>query len=181
MHTSLMPNAEFQSMGYTDLEYDLIRLTTPLIPCSTDESGWRHYGGDAGGTRYSPLDEIDRENVANLEVAWTYRTGDFDESPAGGDTPCSQCHGSDSKFEATPILNADRLYLSTPLNRVIALDPASGQELWSYDPAIKLDISRSEGFISRGVSFWQDSNGNATDPCYQPDFHADRRRPSDRS
>lgn len=170
MHMALMPNAEYQAMGYTDLSYDLIRLTTPLIPCPIDESSWPHYGGDAGGIRYSPLDEINRENVANLEVAWTYRTGDFDASPVGGDTPCSECHGSDSKFEATPILNANRLYLSTPLNRVIALDPASGQELWTYDPAIRLDVSRNEGFVSRGVSFWQDSQGNATDPCYRRIF-----------
>jgi quinoprotein glucose dehydrogenase len=170
MHMTLMPNAESRALGYTDLTYDLIRVTTPLIPCPIDPPNWPHYGGDAGGTRYSPLDEIDRENVVNLEVAWTYRTGDFDASPVGGDTPCSACHGSDSKFEATPILNANRLYLSTPLNRVIALNPASGQELWSYDPAINLDVSRSEGFVSRGVSFWQGSNGIATDPCYRRIF-----------
>jgi quinoprotein glucose dehydrogenase len=167
---ALAPNAESRALGYTDLMYDLIRLTTPLIPCPIAPPNWPHYGGDAGGTRYSPLDEISRENVANLEVAWTYRTGDFDASPVGGDTPCSECHGSDSKFEATPILNANRLYLSTPRNRVIALNPASGQELWSYDPAIKLDISRNEGFVSRGVSFWQDSHGIATDPCYRRVF-----------
>jgi quinoprotein glucose dehydrogenase len=170
VHMTLTPNAEYRAVGYTDLSYDLIRLTTPLIPCPIEPPNWPHYGGGAGGTRYSPLDEINRGNVANLEVAWTYRTGDFDASPVGGDTPCNECHGSDSKFEATPILNANRLYLSTPLNRVIALNPASGQELWSYDPGIKLDVSRSEGFVSRGVSFWQDSNGIATDPCYHRIF-----------
>lgn len=137
----------------------------PVERVPSTESFWPHYGGDAGGTRYSALDQINRENVADLEIAWTYRTGDFEGSPAPAETPCSECHGSDSKFEATPILRSNRLFLSTPLNRVIALDPSTGEELWSFDPEIKLDISRNEGFVSRGVSFWQESGGTLNETC----------------
>ncbi|HEY7026788.1 MAG TPA: pyrroloquinoline quinone-dependent dehydrogenase [Gemmatimonadales bacterium] len=117
---------------------------------------WNSYGGDPGGSRYSALGQITRGNVGRLEVAWTYRTGDathpdHSEGPRSG---CGRCHTGESKFEATPILAEDRLYLSTPLNRVIALDPSSGRELWRYDPKLKLDLERNEGFVSRGVSYW---------------------------
>ncbi len=135
----------------------------PAAPAEprTPISDWYAYGGDAGGSRYSHLDRIDRENVTRLEVAWTYRTGDFShddgsEGPAGG---CAQCHQGDSKFETTPILADGRLYVSTPFNRVVALDPTTGAELWRYDPQIDIEIRRNEGFISRGVSFWEDEMG----------------------
>ena len=123
---------------------------------STDD--WAAYGGDPGGTRYSRLAQVDRGNVARLEVAWTYRTGDASHDDGSEGTPqgCGQCHRGASKFEATPIHAAGRLYLSTPLNRVIALDPATGEELWRHDPKIDLAIERNEGFVSRGVAFWQD-------------------------
>jgi quinoprotein glucose dehydrogenase len=123
------------------------------------ERGWQAYGADPGGTRYSPLSEITRENVARLEPAWTYRTGDatHDDGSEGAEGSCGQCHRGASKFEATPIHAAGRLYLSTPLNRVIALDPTSGEELWRHDPEIDLTINRSEGFVSRGVAFWADT------------------------
>ncbi len=123
------------------------------------DSGWAHYGGDPGGGRYSPLAQVDRANVHRLTVAWTYRTGEamhgdtVDVSAEG----CGRCHERDDvKFEATPILAAGRLFLSTPLNRVIALDPASGRELWRHDPTIDREIERNEGFVSRGVAYWED-------------------------
>jgi len=121
--------------------------------------GWASYGADPGGTRYSPLAQIDRTNVTQLEVAWTYRTGDATHEDGSEGTPegCGRCHRGASKFEATPILAAGRLYLSTPLNRVIALDPTSGAEVWRHDPKIDLDIERNEGFVSRGVAFWEDA------------------------
>jgi quinoprotein glucose dehydrogenase len=109
--------------------------------------------------RYSPLAQIHRGNVARLRVAWTYRTGEA----MHGDTvdtsggACDRCHGDTQvKFEATPILVAGRLVLSTPLNRVIALDPATGRELWRHDPVIDREVDRNEGFVSRGVAYWED-------------------------
>ena len=81
------------------------------------------YGRDAGGERFSPLDAINRENVASLEVAWTFRTGDAYQPKDGRPTA----------FEATPLYVDGTLYLSTPLGRVIALDPVTGQQRWAFD------------------------------------------------
>lgn len=117
---------------------------------------WSSYGGDPGGARHSPLRQITRDNVSRLRVVWTYRTGDatHDDKSEGPREACGRCHTGSSKFEATPILADGRLYLSTPLNRVVALDPASGRELWRHDPKLKLDLERNEGFVSRGAAYW---------------------------
>ncbi|NIQ54475.1 MAG: PQQ-binding-like beta-propeller repeat protein, partial [Gammaproteobacteria bacterium] len=113
---------------------------------------WPAYGRDPGGTRFSPLDDIRRENVADLEVAWTYRTGeapdDADHEAAGGGG-CAECHSSDARFEVTPLMVDGTLYLSTPVSRVVALDAATGGERWVYDSDANLDLDYSEGFISR--------------------------------
>ena len=81
------------------------------------DGDWPTYGNDAGGTRYSPLAQIDRGNVGRLRVAWTYRTGET--------TGTASSHVA---FEATPIVVDGTLYLSTPFGRVIALDPETGVE-----------------------------------------------------
>jgi quinoprotein glucose dehydrogenase len=105
---------------------------------------WVAYGRDAGGERYSPLDQITRENVSSLEVAWSYRTGDAYEPTRGRPTA----------FEATPLHVEGTLYLSTPVGRVIALDPTSGKERWTYDAKVPRDAGWGD-FASRGVSFWR--------------------------
>jgi quinoprotein glucose dehydrogenase len=112
------------------------------------EVDWPAYGRDAGGSRYSPLTQINRANINNLKIAWTYRTGATDVKAAAA---------RKAAFEATPILVDGALYLSTPYNRVIALDPATGAERWTYDPQVKLDQSYSE-MTSRGVSAWPAPN-----------------------
>lgn len=123
----------------------LARVTAPGI----ETSDWPAYGGDAGGSRYSALRQIDRQNVDQLRIAWTYRTGDVSDGTR---------LRRKSKFEATPILFNGLLYLSTPFNRVIALDPATGAERWIYDPHIDRDRKYSEGLVSRGVSAWEDAS-----------------------
>src|SRR5205823_8016758 len=90
---------------------------------------WPVYGGDPGGQRFSTLKEINRENVKSLKVAWTYRTGDAYQPKNSRGTA----------FEATPLYVGGTLYLSTPLGRVIALDPVSGKERWSYDGKVDRD------------------------------------------
>ena len=116
---------------------------------------WSSYGGDPGGTRYAPLAQIDRGNVGELEVAWSYRTGESGEGFA------SQ---GKMAFEVTPILAQGRLYLSTPLSTVIALDPATGEELWRHDPGIDRTRRYAEA-TSRGVSSWQDADAAPDAPC----------------
>jgi len=84
---------------------------------SKTDAGWPTYGNDAGGTRYSAAAQIDRRNVDKLKVAWTYRTGALEQSKR---------LIRKAAFEATPILVDGKLFLSTPYNHVIALDPATG-------------------------------------------------------
>jgi quinoprotein glucose dehydrogenase len=131
--------------------------------CSSEPSnvGWPAYGGGPGGERYSPLEQINRENVGTLQVAWTFSTGDLShEDPSTSpEEGCDQCHAGDEayKFEATPLFAAGRLYVSTPLNRVIALEPETGEELWRYDPQVEIKkFPRAEGYVSRGVSYWEE-------------------------
>lgn len=111
---------------------------------AAQQADWRAYGGDPGGERYSPLTGIRRENVARLEVAWTYRTGDAYTPTVGRPTA----------HEATPILVGDQLVLNTPLGRVIALDPTTGRERWRFD----VEVPRDKGwgdYGSRGVALWE--------------------------
>jgi quinoprotein glucose dehydrogenase len=116
------------------------------VPKNKSDSEWPAYGRDGGGERYSPLKQINRDNVKKLKVAWSYRTGaaDLKGRSAGK-----------AAFEATPILVDGTLYFSTPSDRVIALDPSRGREKWSYDPGIDLNQQFSE-VTSRGVSSWVD-------------------------
>jgi quinoprotein glucose dehydrogenase len=132
----------------------LVLLLVVSVASAADQN-WGVYGADAGGTRYSPLKQITRENVVKLRVAWTYHTGalepktDLNEKAA---------------FEATPILVEGLLYLSTPFNQVIALDPANGAARWTYDPKVDRSFDYSE-VSSRGVAAWKDSKAADGAPC----------------
>ncbi len=108
---------------------------------------WPYYGHDAGGTRYSPLAQINRENVSQLKVAWVFHTGDVSDGRNGQNR---------SGFETTPLLADGTLYLTTPFNRVIALDPETGAQRWAYDPKIQKQWNYGDGFINRGVATWLD-------------------------
>ena len=96
-------------------------LTSPL---GLKEADWPAFGGQRGGGQYSSAQSITKANVDQLERAWTYNTGDLVDAPAidGG-----------TSFQATPILWNETLIFCTPLNRVIALDAATGGEVWSFD------------------------------------------------
>lgn len=113
--------------------------------CRSTTTGvdWPAYS-NVGGTRYSPLTEIDRTSVARLQVAWTYHTGEntFDTEAE-----------KKSTFEVTPIVVDGTMYLSTGFNKVIALDAATGKERWTFDPHVDRDEDYSE-VTSRGVSYW---------------------------
>ncbi len=122
---------------------------------SKPDSGWPTYGNDAGGTRYSPASQINRANVAQLKVAWTFRTGALDQ-------PTRMIRKA--AFEATPILADGKLFLSTPYDHVIALDPQSGAKIWEFDPGVDLQHNYSE-VASRGVSAWRDSKAKTGQPC----------------
>src|SRR5215471_16264734 len=134
-------------------------------PQSADDpiADWPYYGGDAGGSRYSPLTQINRANVEQLKVAWEYHTGDVSDGSGGR---------RKSAFEATPIVVDGTMYVSTPFNRVIALDPETGSEKWSFDPKIDLRTPYSEGLINRGVTLWTDSRKPEGNTCRRQIFLA---------
>jgi quinoprotein glucose dehydrogenase len=127
----------------------------PALAQTPDASDWGYYGGDMFGQRFSRLSEINRKNVTHLTVAWTYRTG---ENGAGF------ARANKLSFEATPILAFGLLYLETPTNIVIALDPQTGVQRWRFDPHIDRSRQYSEA-SSRGVSIWEDSDSRHTGAC----------------
>ncbi|HKV99711.1 MAG TPA: pyrroloquinoline quinone-dependent dehydrogenase [Vicinamibacterales bacterium] len=108
---------------------------------------WPFYGHDAGGMRYSPLTQIDRANVLQLTVAWTLQTGDRSDGSHGGKR---------SGFEATPLVVDGTMYVTTGFNRVIAVDPATGRQRWTFDPLVELQGDYGDGLINRGVATWVD-------------------------
>ncbi|HVU96122.1 MAG TPA: pyrroloquinoline quinone-dependent dehydrogenase [Puia sp.] len=116
------------------------------LSSQAQEGSWAYYGQDAGGSRYSALKQIDDRNVAQLKIAWTYRTGEL-ETYKG--TYALQ----KAAFECTPILVGRTLYISTPSDRVIAVDGATGRQRWVYDPRVSLLADHSE-ISSRGVAAW---------------------------
>jgi len=110
---------------------------------------WLHYGGDAGGSKYSPLDQINRNNITQLKVAWTFNTGDLSDGTV---------HTPGSAFECTPVVVEGVMYVTTPFSRVVALEAETGKQIWSFDP--KLDKSRPYSlFINRGVAVARVGNG----------------------
>ena len=123
-------------------------------------SDWPSYGNDRGGMRYAPLTDITKENVHELKVAWTYRTGDI----SNGKRSTSP---STSAFEATPILAAGRLIFCTPFNRVVALDPLSGLPVWKtpFDPKIDMAVQYENQLTCRGVAAWVDRAPPARAKC----------------
>lgn len=122
---------------------------------SPDASDWGSYGGDVYGSRFSSLDQIDRNNVAQLRVAWEYHTGELGEGFASA---------GKLTFESTPVLAYGMLYLETATNIVIALDPETGKQRWRYDPHI--DRTRRYGeAAARGLTAWEDETPGKQGTC----------------
>jgi quinoprotein glucose dehydrogenase len=118
---------------------------------------WEHWGGDRGGTRFSPLAQITSANVGRLVRAWEFRTGDLaNRDPRGMAL---------TKFEATPLFVEGSLIFCSPFNEVIALDPESGMQKWRFDPRISADLRPANGYTCRGVAFWKDEQAAQGSAC----------------
>ena len=133
----------------------LLWLASDSFAQARRDAGWPNYGNDPGGTRYSPALQIDRNNVGQLKVAWTFRTGAL---------PHDAELDHKAAFEATPILVDDKLFLSTPYDHVIALNPETGAKLWEFAPKLELPYGASE-VTSRGVSARHEKSAKAGQPC----------------
>ena len=115
---------------------------------------WPTYGNDAGGLKYSPLKDVNRSNVSRLEVAFTWEPREAPIPAAEG-----QKAARPGMFQVTPLAVNDTLFLSTPYNRVVALDGNDGRELWSFDPQAWKRYGQPNvgtGFVHRGVATWSD-------------------------
>lgn len=114
-----------------------------LLSCSGSQEDvyrtWSVYRGDAANTAYSSLDQINKANVHTLQVAWTYHTGDA-------------AQGNRSTIQCNPIIANGMMYVTSPRLKLIALDPATGQEYWKFDP---FDGGQATG-VNRGVTYWED-------------------------
>jgi len=116
-------------------------------PASGPSNEWPTYGHDSGGMRFSPLTQIAPANVARLKVAWTYH---MRPQPEAGREPASL-----SGSETTPIVADGVMYIATPYNRVVAVDPTTGKEIWAF----RLPSGNPS---TRGVEYWP---GDAQTPA----------------
>jgi quinoprotein glucose dehydrogenase len=115
-------------------------------------SAWEHWGGDRGGTRFSPLAMITPANVGNLVRAWAFRTGDLDAR-----APEAMAR---TKFQATPLFVENSIVLCSPFNEVIALDPGTGAQKWRFDPKISTAQRPANRYNCRGVAYWVDEQAD---------------------
>ena len=120
-------------------------------PASVIDAGdWPHYARDLAATKYSPLDQIDASNVSILEIVWVWESVDSDLPARFPDTRVNP------NYQVTPIKVGERLYASTNMGQAVALDPATGQQLWRYDPYAEGLRDEPAGRSSRGVAYWSD-------------------------
>jgi len=113
-----------------------------FISCTQSENPfttWSVYRGDNGSTGYSALNQINKNNLDSLEVAWTYHAGDARE-------------GNRSNIECNPIIVNGMMYVTSPKLKLIALDPSTGKENWKFDPFKNQEASG----VNRGVTYWTD-------------------------
>lgn len=111
-----------------------------------DYSGWTAYAGSKDGIRYSSNEQINADNVSQLEIAWTYTSGDRDPD-------------NHSQNQCNPIMIDGILYGTTPQSKLFALNAATGKQKWILDPASEDPESKNDPFaffkVNRGVVYWQ--------------------------
>jgi quinoprotein glucose dehydrogenase len=128
------------------LAYTLVTALVLSAPAGLAQHGatdgeWRSYAGDTGSTRYAPLDQITRDNVKALEVAWSWKFDNF-----GGGTS-----------ETTPIMANGMLYFTVGQRRnVIAVNPGTGETLWTWRPDEGARFDQAPRKVGRGVAYWAD-------------------------
>jgi quinoprotein glucose dehydrogenase len=137
----------------------VLLLLTAALSSELIASDWPVYGGDAGGRHYSSLDGINRDNVKDLKLAWSYRHGELEDFTGPRMT---------ASWHVTPILlpaaAGQSLLICTPFNRIIALDPVSGEERWAFDPEVGESPEWSR-HNCRGVAYWQDAQASDAAVC----------------
>lgn len=126
----------------------------PALGGNVPPGEWHQYGRTPYGQRYSPLDQINVQNVADLQEVWRYQTGDVKLPEDVGETT----------YQVTPLKIGNSLYLCTPHNWAIALDATTGKQKWKYDPNVGLNPDRQHQ-TCRGVTYYKDPQIAAGQPC----------------
>ena len=134
-------------------------IVTTLAQQGTKGGDWKAYGGDEGSTRYSPLDQINRDNIKDLRVAWVWKS----DSLVPNTQPTS---------ETTPIMVNGVLYFSMDQKRfIVAADAATGETIWTYRPVEGTRFDAAPRKVHRGVSYWSDGKGDDRIIFATPGFH----------
>ena len=131
-----------------------IANASPALGGNVPAGEWHQYGRTPFGQRYSPLDQINTDNVSTLKVAWQYQTGDVKKPDDVGETT----------YQVTPLKIGDTLYMCTPHNIAIALDAASGKEKWRYDSNPGMNPDRQHQ-TCRGVTYYADPAATTGTTC----------------
>ncbi|MGX5217443.1 glucose/quinate/shikimate family membrane-bound PQQ-dependent dehydrogenase [Pseudomonas segetis] len=134
------PHMPFEASGQLPLQ---------AVNPQQEQKNWDNYGNTPGGSRFVALDQITRDNVKDLKVAWTYRTGDIPQSDGNG-----------AEDQLTPLQVGDKLFLCTPHNNVIAVNADTGKELWKNE----INAKSSVWMRCRGLAYF-----DASKPLVQPD------------
>ena len=144
------------------------KITTTVFLCclssylhaqyGTKSGDWPSYGGDTGSTKYSPLNQITAENFEQLEVAWTWTSIDADL-----DLEAIQEINDAvriNNFQGTPLKVGNKLFIITALNQIAAINPTSGETIWSFNPEVYLAGTPVNyiGYHHRGLAYWTDGD-----------------------
>lgn len=136
------------------------------IDFSGPVAGWDYATGGIGGGQFSPLTQINKRNVRRLEVAWTYRSPDFVTAESAHENLSNTQHVAAS-VATTPIIADGKLVMCTPFHQVVAIDPDTGTELWTYDPKMNRSLP---SLFCRGVASWSETDPKPLEACQQRIF-----------
>jgi quinoprotein glucose dehydrogenase len=137
------------------LDAQTIPGALPESTAALSRGEWPAYAGTYASARYSPLAQIDRDNAKNLHVAWRWKSPDMAIKEARPDV------GPSLANESTPLMVGGVLYTSTSLSQVAAIDAATGETRWVYDPKIYengLGLPANLGWLHRGVAYWRNGD-----------------------
>ncbi len=151
--------------GLTGFSKYMLRTASLLVlilvsACSSPQGGtieWPAYQGDNGRNQYSPLTQINRDNVSRLGVAWTFRTGDMRER---------------SQMQCNPIIVNSVMYASSPQLKILAINAATGELIWKFDPFVLSGKERNPVGLNRGVMYWEDGDDRRILFCADHYLHA---------
>ena len=149
MRSTAMPTVQAFLAATVLLGAVLAEPTSAFAQQGAAGGEWRSYAGEAGGTKYSPLDQVHAGNVQDLHIAWRWRSVDHELADADPDLQFNPL------LLTTPLMVGGRLLMSTNLGQAAAIDPATGETTWVYR-ALEDGAGRPRGGATRGVGYWHD-------------------------